>query len=580
MSVEQVGPGGVSNSYGVRGTSAKQEYDNDKEYKEVFVPKDTIPVTATVSSSGELVIDAAISQLPGEIPLDVPHYMFYRPVGQEIGITVPNPYDGYKDDAVVHPSLEYVPGGFAGYKYWLAYTPYPNSESAYENPCTVVSNKIDGDYVVAPGTTNPLDYAVAPAYNRDTHIYYDKSASRMVLIWNRFGFPASNKTTIFMSVHDGSGWSNPVSIYTGTVLLTDIVSPSIWFNSASAKWEIVGVNPDTANRELMKITSDELLSGWTQTAVNLPMTLPAGRKPWHPCLRRLSSGRIIGLLHDSLAPGQGGYINLMMSKDGASFEMAPIKIESDQGRTSGRWYRSTMVAIERNSAVEIYGMYSVVGSSKFFLQKLEPFSVNNNKGKETARIGSMLAIARSGGASGLLSVDDFNRADNAAGLGTDLLGKTWTNVYPSNVIGVKNGRAYNVTTGNCLATVETGTTSYSASVIFSTPGSEGYLVVRKSATEFWRFGVISSTLVQLQRFNSAVDISPLADMGNMRPIAKPGDIFRIDVSGCSAQFFLNGKLIYVADGTVFPNTRSVGLQASGASETNFANFVVQATSDL
>ena len=52
MSVEQVGPGGVSNSYGVRGTSAKQEYDNDKEYKEVFVPKDTIPLTATVSSSG------------------------------------------------------------------------------------------------------------------------------------------------------------------------------------------------------------------------------------------------------------------------------------------------------------------------------------------------------------------------------------------------------------------------------------------------------------------------------------------------------------------------------------------------
>ena len=55
MSVEQVGPGGVSNSYGVRGTSAKQEYDNDKEYKEVFVPKDTIPLTATVSSSGGVV---------------------------------------------------------------------------------------------------------------------------------------------------------------------------------------------------------------------------------------------------------------------------------------------------------------------------------------------------------------------------------------------------------------------------------------------------------------------------------------------------------------------------------------------
>ena len=61
MSVEQVGPGGVSNSYGVRGTSAKQEYDNDKEYKEVFVPKDTIPLTAKVSSSGGV---ASALQIP------------------------------------------------------------------------------------------------------------------------------------------------------------------------------------------------------------------------------------------------------------------------------------------------------------------------------------------------------------------------------------------------------------------------------------------------------------------------------------------------------------------------------------
>ena len=64
MSVEQVGPGGVSNSYGVRGTSAKQEYDNDKEYKEVFVPKDTIPLTATVSPDGRVRISSDRRRIP------------------------------------------------------------------------------------------------------------------------------------------------------------------------------------------------------------------------------------------------------------------------------------------------------------------------------------------------------------------------------------------------------------------------------------------------------------------------------------------------------------------------------------
>lgn len=56
MSVEQVGPGGVSNSYGVRVTNVKQEYDNEKAYKEVFIPEGTVPLTATVSSSGGVAI--------------------------------------------------------------------------------------------------------------------------------------------------------------------------------------------------------------------------------------------------------------------------------------------------------------------------------------------------------------------------------------------------------------------------------------------------------------------------------------------------------------------------------------------
>ncbi len=75
MSVEQVGPGGVSNSYGVRGTSAKQEYDNDKEYKEVFVLKDTIPLTATVSS------DSGVGNLPDPATVSPGQHFFLASVG-------------------------------------------------------------------------------------------------------------------------------------------------------------------------------------------------------------------------------------------------------------------------------------------------------------------------------------------------------------------------------------------------------------------------------------------------------------------------------------------------------------------
>lgn len=57
MSVEQVGPGGVSNSYGVRVTNVKQEYSNDTSYKDVFIPEGTKPLVVTTSPDGVIELD-------------------------------------------------------------------------------------------------------------------------------------------------------------------------------------------------------------------------------------------------------------------------------------------------------------------------------------------------------------------------------------------------------------------------------------------------------------------------------------------------------------------------------------------
>lgn len=52
MTVEHVGPGGVSNSYGVRTTKSKLVYDNTDSYQDVFIPTGSVPVTATPSGPG------------------------------------------------------------------------------------------------------------------------------------------------------------------------------------------------------------------------------------------------------------------------------------------------------------------------------------------------------------------------------------------------------------------------------------------------------------------------------------------------------------------------------------------------
>ena len=57
-------------------------------------------------------------------------------------------YDG--SGQAVHPDVYYNANGWNGYRYWMAMTPYPNGNAAYENPSIVVSND-NLNWIVPPG---------------------------------------------------------------------------------------------------------------------------------------------------------------------------------------------------------------------------------------------------------------------------------------------------------------------------------------------------------------------------------------------------------------------------------------------
>ena len=99
---------------------------------------------------------------------------------------------------------------------------------------------------------------------------------------------------------------------------------------------------------------------------------------------------------------------------------------------------------------------------------------------------------------------------------------------------------------------------------------QGYLVVgRLDALHCWRFGFAGSAL-NLHQYDGTLQGEIGAGLGIA---VKPGDILRVDVSGQSAQFFLNGQLLYQANGTV-PVSSKIALQASGGVTTKFGAIVV------
>lgn len=138
-------------------------------------------------------------------------------------LTIPD-YPGL--GKVVHPDVLYFAAGWNGYKYWMAYTPYP--PEANENPSLAVSN--DGvTWITPPGLTNPVIAApTAPAYNSDASLCMSADGLTMWLIWRKFEVVANYDRVYVASSTDGITWG-------ASTLIIDTSYP--YAMSPSALWD-------------------------------------------------------------------------------------------------------------------------------------------------------------------------------------------------------------------------------------------------------------------------------------------------------------------------------------------------------
>lgn len=127
-------------------------------------------------------------------------------------------YDG--SGHAVHPSVVYTPYQFNGYKYWMAFTPYPNGDSQYENPSILKSD--DGvNWSVPNGLTNPITPTPTDGYNSDTCLLLDHASNQLVCYYR----PVINgqSTVVRKTSSDGVVWSTEVQC-TGT---DNVLSPQV-----------------------------------------------------------------------------------------------------------------------------------------------------------------------------------------------------------------------------------------------------------------------------------------------------------------------------------------------------------------
>jgi hypothetical protein len=204
-----------------------------------------------------------------------------------LGVPVPIDFDTYENShQVVHPSAVAFASPWHGQRFWLALTPYPNSDSYVENP-SVFSGTTSDAFAVPAGLTNPVARTTR-GYLSDPELTYDPAADELRLYYRevveiRRGRekPLHKADVVYLArSNDGHSWSSP------TIVTIDmnrfVVSPTVT-RRADGDWKMWSVNAGRAGctakqtRLILRRSMDGVTwSVPTEVAFNQP-----GYLPWH-----------------------------------------------------------------------------------------------------------------------------------------------------------------------------------------------------------------------------------------------------------------------------------------------------------
>lgn len=149
----------------------------------------------------------------------------------------------YGDDNAYHPSVQNFARPWNGYKYWMAYTPFPNANDRMENPHITVSNDMI-HWTVPNDFSNPLDPAggiMLPAkqYNSDTELVYRSDTDTLECWWRRVDKATGSNSIYRRTTKDGVHWTEAELVLKESFSKDGLLSPAVvWEDGVYKMWTI------------------------------------------------------------------------------------------------------------------------------------------------------------------------------------------------------------------------------------------------------------------------------------------------------------------------------------------------------
>lgn len=185
-----------------------------------------------------------------------------------------NLLSSYGDNQAIHPKVITFNKKWHGYKYYMAFSPYPYANSKYENPHIKASNDLINWEDVG---SNPLDevdnYDKGLRYNSDPHLVYNNDLDELECFWRY----VDEKDKIFKIYlrrsKDGIHWTKKEEIFSGKRDKIDWLSPSIIYEDEIYKiWYVF-------NNKVWYVESSDLKD--FSIVKEIKIEYEDGVKSWH-----------------------------------------------------------------------------------------------------------------------------------------------------------------------------------------------------------------------------------------------------------------------------------------------------------
>lgn len=220
------------------------------------------------------------------------------------------------DLSVGHPSVIYKKGGWNGYEYWMAFTPYPSASR--EDPSIVASK--DGIVWETPsGLLNPIfkqkqSEAMGYGSNSDTHLILSKDGLTLIVYWRSMG--TNGESINIGKSTNGTTWVLQTEILTKPIVngaIVSILSPAVLIepDGSYSMWSVNQNGTDKTKMVEKRTSTDGITwSVLTQcTLSNVPFFTP-----YHLDVQLLN-----GTYYMLLASNDAMVLKFLTSQDGLTW---------------------------------------------------------------------------------------------------------------------------------------------------------------------------------------------------------------------------------------------------------------------